>query len=113
MMPTKTVLGAMFLLSTSGLAAAQTPAAVPAPAAAEAASPDVAKAAGVKSKDRIVCRSYRHTGTRFPIRVCDTANEARDKQEAKRREIEKTIMRDRDSRNPGFNMGVSSTGTGR
>ena len=61
--------------------------AVPAPGAA-APVPTAAKA-GLTEDERIVCRSQRHTGTRFPTRTCKTKKEWRDQLEFARANAEK------------------------
>jgi hypothetical protein len=46
-------------------------------------------AASVLDDDtRIVCRSERHTGSRFPIRTCRTKKEWREWRTSKRRDME-------------------------
>ena len=69
------------LAALLGAAAAATPGAVPA-ASVDASSPVASKVEG--EKQRLRCKSYRPTGTRFDKRVCFTAEEwERRRQEAR------------------------------
>jgi hypothetical protein len=79
----------VLILTMAGEAAAQTPTpspnelVTPAVAPPQTATPgDGESAAGLKSRDRIVCRSVRYTGSRLPERQCKTKRELQAQQEA-------------------------------
>jgi hypothetical protein len=58
----------------------------PQTSAAAAASP--AASAVLKDDNKIICRSERHTGSRFPSRTCRTKKEWREWRTTKRRDME-------------------------
>ena len=51
--------------------------------------------AGVADDDRIICRSVRYTGSRFPERSCKTKKQMRLDQEAQREGADKFMDRNR------------------
>lgn len=88
--------GLMGLLAVAGSAAAQAPAPASVGGLAQPAQ-QTGAAAGVEDGDRIVCRSVRYTGSRFPERVCKTKREMAAAREAAKNSVDR--FHDRNRRN--------------
>jgi hypothetical protein len=85
---------ALALLLTAAAPAVAQPVDAPVPAPGTATSP-AAGAVGVDDGDRLVCRSVRVTGSRFPERECKTKRERAAEQENAKRGVDKFIDRNR------------------
>lgn len=65
-----------------------------APTATRASPPKAVVAKAAKDDDKIICRSIRHTGTRFPERVCRTRRQIKLAEEGARDQTERLQERD-------------------
>jgi hypothetical protein len=83
------MIAAALLLADTPAATAVAPPAPAAPAAASAAKPAPEKTAAAKSNDRVVCRTEAVTGSMFPKKVCYSTQQAAERRQDERENLEK------------------------